>query len=142
MVAPAANAPAAVVIASAGLTVMDAVTAVLVVSLTLVAVTVTAETMVLVAVSVVPGAFPVALAGETVPAPVAAKVAPEALPSLVMDAARASAWPESSVMPVVAVVNAMEMGVSVTVAEADFVVSVLLVAVTVAEVVVMIAGAV
>ena len=104
--------------ASAGLTVMDEVVAVLVVSLALVAVTVTLETAVPVAVSVVAGALPVALVGRTVPAPVVVNVAPEALASFVNAAASASVWPESSVMPVVVVVNVTVMGFRVMVAVA------------------------
>lgn len=89
-VTAAVNAPAAVVIASAGFTVMAEVVVDLVVSLALVAVTVTVAATVPVAVNVVAGEFPVALAGDTVPAPAAAKVAPEALPSFATAAASAS----------------------------------------------------
>jgi hypothetical protein len=142
LVAPAVSAPAGVVNASAGFTVMDAVVADFVVSLMLIAVTITEDATVPVAISVVAGALPEAVVGETVPAPLTVKLAPEALPSLATAATRASVCPASSEIPVVGVVNEMEIGVSVTVAIADFVVSVLLVAVIVAEVVVITAGAV
>gem|GEM_PF-4910133 len=120
------------VIASAGLTVMDEVVAVLVPSLMLVAVTVTLDAVVPVAVSFVAGEFPVALVGFTVPAPDAVKFAPEALPSFVTAAVSVSVWPESSVMPAVAVENEIAMGFSVIVAEADLDGSLTLVAVTTA----------
>ena len=97
----------------------------------LVAVTVTLEAVVPVAVSVVAGALPVALDGLTEPAPVTAKPAPEALESFVTAAANASVWPESSVMPVVEVVNEIAMGFSVMVAVVDLVLSLTLAAVTV-----------
>jgi len=142
LVAPAVSAPTGVVNAIAGFTVMDAVVADFVGSLMLVAVTVTEDAVVPVAVSVVAGVFPETAAGETVPAPLAVKLAPEALPSLATAAARASVCPASREIPVLGVVNEIEIGVSVTVAVTDFVVSVLLVAVTVAEVVVITAGAV
>jgi len=135
-VAPAVNAPDAGLKVIAGFTVMEAVVAVLVVSLMLVAVTVTLEMVVPVAVRVVAGALPVALDGLTVPAPapVAAKVAPEALPSFVSAAVSASVWPESSVMPVVTVENEIPIGVRVTVTEALWVGSFTLVAFSTAEV--------
>ena len=89
-VVPAVNAPDAGLKVIAGFTVMDEVVAVLVVSLMLVAVTVTLEAVVPVAVNVVAGALPMALDGLTVPAPVVAKLAPEALESFVRAAARAN----------------------------------------------------
>jgi hypothetical protein len=128
LVVPAVSTPAGVVIASTGLTVIDAVVADLVGSLMLVAVTVTVDATVPVAVNVVPGVLPAAVVGATLPAPLAAKVEPEALPSFVTDAARARVWPESSVMPVVTVVNETAIGVSVTVTDADLVGSFTLVA--------------
>src|SRR5664280_2476274 len=99
-VVPAVNAPDAGLKVIAGFTVMDEVVTVLVLSLMLVAVTVTLEMVVPVAVRVVPGVLPVALAGLTEPAPVAAKVAPEALPSFATAAVSGSVWRESSTMPV------------------------------------------
>ena len=117
-VVPAVNAPDAVLNVIAGLTVMAEVATVLVPSLLLVAVTVTLEAVVPVAISVVAGVLPAGLDGLTEPAPVVAKVAPEALESFVTAAASASVWPESSVMPVVEVVNEIPMGVRVTVTEA------------------------
>jgi hypothetical protein len=118
--------------ASAGFTAMDAVVADLVGSLMPVAVTVTVEATAPVAVSVVAGELPVALNGLTVPDPVAAKVTPEALESFATAALSTSVWPESSAMPVVAVVNEIAIGVSVMVADADLLGSLTLVAVTTA----------
>jgi hypothetical protein len=101
----------------------------------LVAVTVTVDAVVPVAVRVVVGALLAALEGLTVPAPVAEKVAPEALESFISAAANVSVWPESSTTPLVVVVKETEMGARVTVAVAVLVVSFTLVAVMVAEVI-------
>lgn len=130
-VVPAVNAPDAGLKVIAGFTVTAEVVAVLVVSLMLVAVTVTLEAVEPVAVRVVAGVLPVTLDGATVPEPVAAKVAPEALASFVTAAASANVWPESSVMPVVEVVNEIPMGFSVMVAVAFWFGSFTLAAVTV-----------
>lgn len=133
-VVPGARAPEGVMIAGAGFTVMVAVVTDLDGSLMLVAVTVTVEATVPVAVRVVLGVLPVAVAGFNVPAPVTLKVAPEALLSFATAAARASVCPESSVIPEVTVENETAMGVRVMVREADLVGSLTLVAVTTAEV--------
>ena len=114
-VVPAVNAPDAGLKVIAGFTVMDEVVTVLVVSVILVAVTVTLEAVELFAVNVVEGVLPVALDGLTEPAPVVAKLAPEALESFATAATSESVWPESSTIPVVGVVKEMPMPLSVIV---------------------------
>ena len=133
-VVPDARTPPAEVIASAGFTVIDEVVADFVEFLMLVAVTVTVEATAAVAVKVVAGELPAAIDGLTVPPPTTANVAPEPLASFATAAVKANVWPESRVMPVVGVENAIAIGVKVIVADADLLESLTLVAVSTAVV--------